>query len=428
ASVFLDPFTLRGRSTANAFLARITDYNIVRGKVKAGPYCAGDSLKVPYTKSGEFDTSNEFIAELSDENGRFDGRESELGRLKSNQNGTITGRLPLLRVPTSPLYRIRIRSTQPVVQSFFRLDSLRLLIYSRDKADPGPDTTICLGDTFRLNTFGGTRWTWSPSVRMSNRLARNPLVWPDTSTLYKIIIADSSGCGKPDTADIRVTVRSRPLISTGGQRRDSLVCLNTSVLLRANFSQGLPAGYAAAWKNRFGNTLRRSKTGSASDTFRFQFTRDTLIILELSDGCHPRIDTVHFRLRGFRPPAFTSRPADTILCRNTLFRTRAAISGGNSDSIRWRWTPTGNSNVLSANDSLRILITNTQRFDISLQDRCTQNSLSHSFNVQTHPALSSSWSLRNTDTLCFGELKTWTAVAGGGNPALAQRYRWFVNG
>ena len=428
ASVFLDPFTLRGRSTANAFLARITDYNIVRGKVKAGPYCAGDSLKVPYTKSGEFDTSNEFIAELSDENGRFDGRESELGRLKSNQNGTITGRLPLLRVPTSPLYRIRIRSTQPVVQSFFRLDSLRLLIYSRDKADPGPDTTICLGDTFRLNTFGGTRWTWSPSVRMSNRLARNPLVWPDTSTLYKIIIADSSGCGKPDTADIRVTVRSRPLISTGGQRRDSLVCLNTSVLLRANFSQGLPAGYAAAWKNRFGNTLRRSKTGSASDTFRFQFTRDTLIILELSDGCHPRIDTVHFRLRGFRPPAFTSKPGDTILCRNTLFRTRAAISGGNSDSIRWRWTPTGNSNVLSANDSLRILITNTQRFDISLQDRCTQNSLSHSFNVQTHPALSSSWSLRNTDTLCFGELKTWTAVAGGGNPALAQRYRWFVNG
>jgi gliding motility-associated-like protein len=428
ASVFLDPFTLRGRSTANAFITRITDYNIVRGKVKSGPYCAGDSLKVPYTKSGVFDTSNVFIAELSDENGRFEGKESVLGRLKSNKDGTITGRLPLLRVPTSPLYRIRIRSTQPVVQSFFRLDTLRLLIYSRDKADPGRDTTICLGDTFQLNTFGGTRWTWSPSVRMSNRLARNPKVWPDTSTTYTIIIADSSGCGRPDTADIRVNVRNRPQILRNGLPRDSLVCMQTRVVIPARFQNGLPSGYRAEWRNARGGLLRKSALGVVRDTFSLRFDRDTLIVLSLSDGCHPRTDTVHIRLRNFASIAFGQKPSDTTLCLNNLYSTKARFTGGNGDSVRWRWVNTGNNNLLSQSDSLRFTVTGNRRIALNLEDRCTQKVLQHTFNVQVYQALSGSWNLSRSDTLCYGAIKTWSTQSGGGNPGRSRRYRWFVNG
>ncbi|MEY3983309.1 MAG: hypothetical protein RL160_866, partial [Bacteroidota bacterium] len=428
ASVFLDPFMLRGRASANAFLARITDYNIVRGKVKAGPYCAGDSLKIPYTKSGVFDTSNVFIAELSDENGRFEGKEWELGQMKSDKNGTITGRLPLLRVPTSPLYRIRIRSTKPVVQSFFRLDTLRLLIYSRDKADPGRDTSICLGDTFQLNTFGGTRWTWSPSVRMNNRLARNPKVWPDTSTTYTIIIADSSGCGKPDTADIRVNVRSRPVIVRSGLTRDSFVCMQTRVLIPARFQQGLPSGYRAEWRNASGGLLRRSALGVLRDTLSLRFDRDTLIVLSLSDGCHPKTDTVHIRLRNFSALAFTQKPSDTTLCLNNVFQAKARFAGGNRDSVRWRWVNTGNNNLLSQNDSLRLNINANFRIGLSLEDRCTQKLQQHTFDVQTYQALNGSWNLSRSDTLCYGDIKTWSSQSGGGNPGRARHYRWFING
>jgi len=153
----LVPFVLNSQG-GSGFIAKITDYSITRGEVSYGPYCAGDTFLVPYTKMGEYDTSNFFIAELSDENGNFEGGERELGRIKAIEDSTIIGQLPLFQVASSPNYRIRVRSTHPPVQSFYRLDSLRLLIYSRDKADPGPPETVCHGDTFTLNTFGGTAW------------------------------------------------------------------------------------------------------------------------------------------------------------------------------------------------------------------------------------------------------------------------------
>src|SRR5690606_34188733 len=131
-----------------------------------GPYCAGDTFYIPYTTQGVFSDTNTFIAELSDENGEFIGRERTLVSLKTNKDSLITGVLPLFQVASSELYRIRIRSTAPQAQSFYKLDTLNLLIYSRDKADPGPAETICKGDTIEIQTFGGTKWTWSPAYNM----------------------------------------------------------------------------------------------------------------------------------------------------------------------------------------------------------------------------------------------------------------------
>src|SRR5690606_33220305 len=78
----LPPYTLSSTNTSG-FVAKITDYYIDRGDVSSGPYCAGDTFLVPYVQYGVYDSSNYFIAELSDEHGNFDGGEKELGRLKS---------------------------------------------------------------------------------------------------------------------------------------------------------------------------------------------------------------------------------------------------------------------------------------------------------------------------------------------------------
>lgn len=215
-TLLLNPFTLQGSgfSSFSGFLAKVTDYAITRGEVFPGPYCAGDSLLIPYLRLGVYDTANFFIAELSDENGNFEGGQRELGRLKTTEDSTIIGALPLFKVSSSANYRIRIRSTHPPVQSFFRRDSLRLLIYSRDKADPGPSETVCFGDSFRLNTFGGTAWEWSPNYRMNNPNARSPLIYPDRDTLFRIVISDSSGCGDPDTAFKQIFIRPKAQIQT----------------------------------------------------------------------------------------------------------------------------------------------------------------------------------------------------------------------
>lgn len=45
---------------------------------------------------------------------------------------------------------------------------------------------------------------------MNDSNVRQPWAWPIRDTLYKIIIADSSGCGAPDTAYKQIFIR-KPL-------------------------------------------------------------------------------------------------------------------------------------------------------------------------------------------------------------------------
>ena len=154
--------------TTDVFITKLSDNGIIRGTVKSGPYCSGDSITIPYTKIGSYDTANYFMAQLSNEEGNFDKGFVNLGRIKSNKDGTIKGKIPQSNISSSGKYRIRIMSTLPAVQSYYKADTLRLLIYSRDKANPGPDTAICPGDTLLLRTYGGTKWKWSPGLRMQD--------------------------------------------------------------------------------------------------------------------------------------------------------------------------------------------------------------------------------------------------------------------
>jgi gliding motility-associated-like protein len=323
------------------FLAKITDYSITRGEVFAGPYCAGDSILIPYTRMGPFDTANFFIAELSDENGNFEGGQRELGRLKTTEDSTIIGALPLFEVSSSANYRIRIRSTHPPVQSFFRRDSLRLLIYSRDKADPGPPETVCFGDSFRLNTFGGTAWEWSPAYRMDNPNARSPLIYPDRDTLFRIVISDSSGCGEPDTAFKQIFIRPKAQIQT-----QTLVnaCWGLPVNLTANFTQGDSSQYRWTWFSTQNPTAwvpLQSDSFRTKDTFTFNYPQSNVnrrFALVLEDDCQTIKDTalITVRLSPHRISSFLSTQ-DSVICYQSQQNLIANISGGDSLTYQWQW-------------------------------------------------------------------------------------------
>jgi len=222
-----------GNKTNNFFTAKVVDFSITRGAVDPGPYCAGDTFEIPYTKIGTYDTGNFFIAELSDSAGNFTGGERELGRVRDTSAGTIQGFLPLFDVATSKNYRIRIISTKPAVQSFFRRDTLRLLIFSKDTANAGPDLLVCKKEPMRLSTTGGSQWNWSPSKFMVdvNDTARiNALVAPDSAIEYRIIISDSSGCGLTDTDFVKIEVRDEIQSEIQGI---SKTCRGQNVVLRA---------------------------------------------------------------------------------------------------------------------------------------------------------------------------------------------------
>ena len=409
------------------FLTKITDYSITRGKVSNGPYCAGDTIKVPYKLVGKFDTNNVFIAELSNEQGNFDGGGRELGRLKSNKDGVVKGTLPVFQVSTSTQYRIRIRSTSPKIQSYYVTDTLRLLIYSKDKANPGPPETICMGDSLKLNTYGGTKWAWSPKYRMDDSTKRQPIVWPIKNTTYKIIIGDSSGCGAPDTAFKKVIVR--PALKTVLAFKDTTVCGDGALRVPYYFTGGDSVNYRFQWyfvsnpklwftMKSGQNVLRDTLTYTPSDPL------EKLAII-LKDGCTNKSDTAYLTISQRKPVTIKSTYRDTTLCTGNLLKYKATASGGVPKQYRYQWKDLVTNSILSTTDSLNFLTKKTLKIQLIVNDGCEALGDTAVFEVKVKPELKALTNLRDT-TICAAKPLNYTAQATGGN-GKNYKFSWLLN-
>ena len=421
----LGSFKENAKGIFDGWLTKITDYSITRGKVSSGPYCAGDTIKIPYTKLGDFDTANVFIAQLSDENGNFETGYRELGRLKTNIDGTIMGKLPLFNVSSSLNYRIRILSTKPSVQSYYLRDTLRLLIYSKDKANPGPAETICMGDSIKLNTYGGTKWTWSPKYRMDDSTKRQPWAWPIKDTLYKIIIADSSGCGKPDTAFKTIKVRAYPKARLAFN--DTVICDNTNLKVPVLFEGG-DSNYTWRWYFVASPKLwfpSNSGNGKFSDTFSFSPTVSKVAII-LKDGCTAKVDTSYLTISQRKPVSITSTYQDTTLCTGNLLKYKATATGGIPKQYRYQWKDLVTNSILSTMDSLKILTKKALKIQLIVNDGCEALGDTALFEVKVKAELKALTNLRDT-TICEGKSLNYTAQAVGGD-SKTYTYSWVLNG
>ncbi|MCB9250835.1 MAG: T9SS type A sorting domain-containing protein [Flavobacteriales bacterium] len=413
------------------WLTRLSDFSITRNKVLSGPYCAGDTILIPFTKLGNFDTSNIFIAQLSDENGDFNLTFSELGRTKSNQAGTIIGKLPSVQLNTSSNYRIRIISTNPYVQSYYLRDSLRLLIYSRDKADPGPTETICKGDSIRIHTYGGTKWFWSPMLNMDDSSKRDPLVWPLETQTYQIIIGDSSGCGAPDTAYKTITVR--PPLKSNLAFTDSSVC-EGSISLPVHFTGGDSSFYHWQWHYIASNKVWfKLKHGKLSTRDTFEYTPTVPIerfAIILSDSCTNNQDTTYFNL-GIRTPVLLNKGfRDTIVCNGNVLWLIAKANGGLSKNYHWQWKDIFDQSILSKSDTLLFTQNKNTKIELTVNDGCVEFGDTQIFNIYVHPKLTTSIQSRSgalSDTmLCLkDEMNLVAKVSGGG--IMGYSYQWFLD-
>ncbi|MCX6351801.1 MAG: hypothetical protein NTX03_08055 [Bacteroidetes bacterium] len=73
------------------------------------------------------------------------------------------------------------------------------------KADCGKDTTICFGDSFKINAIGGKYSYWLPSFGMSSSTILQPIFKPTFDTKYTLYSSDSIGCKDTDDIIIRVS-------------------------------------------------------------------------------------------------------------------------------------------------------------------------------------------------------------------------------
>lgn len=97
------------------------------------------------------------------------------------------------------------------------IDSVRINVQSTLITSAGTDTTICFGDTIKLNANGGSIFNWSPFTTINDTISSSPLVWP-RSNQYYYLYATSGTCFDYDT--ILVSVSPLPTLSIN----DTVIC------------------------------------------------------------------------------------------------------------------------------------------------------------------------------------------------------------
>lgn len=107
----------------------------------------GASISIPFTKTGIFEFSNVFTAQLSDASGSF-ANPVNIGTLSSNSAGTINATIPA-GTPSGTGYRIRVVATTPNVSATANLDNITINLVTNSVA-PSAAQTIA------ANTNGST--------------------------------------------------------------------------------------------------------------------------------------------------------------------------------------------------------------------------------------------------------------------------------
>ncbi|HEU5165727.1 MAG TPA: hypothetical protein VFU29_09330, partial [Chitinophagaceae bacterium] len=142
-------------------------------------------------------------------------------------NDTSRLRNPVYSYPT-----VGIKSAQLIVQSSKGcIDTVTKDITIIDKPPitlPFRDTLICNIDTLQLAASGSGVFAWTPNYNILLANTANPLVYPKTTTWYKVQL-DDNGCINNDSVRVRVVDKVTLTV-----RPDTTFCAGDGVQLGAN--------------------------------------------------------------------------------------------------------------------------------------------------------------------------------------------------
>ena len=195
--------------------------------------------------------------------------------------------------------------------------SVLIKIITTVSLNVGPDTSICLGDSLKLNTVSdGLKFKWTPAIDISNPTAKIPVVKPRISTSYSVT-ASIGSC----TATDAITVRPIPYpIANAGI--DTVICIGSTLQLNAS------GGNRYAWSpaNFLNNPVLPNPIASPTSTTNF-----TVAVYDNKGCSKPSYDSV---LVNVIPPVKAFAGNDTVVVIGQPLQLSA--SGG----VSYQWTPT----------------------------------------------------------------------------------------
>jgi len=173
------------------------------------------------------------------------------------------------------------------------VDSAVIYIEDHIKAITSADTSICLGDTIQLFASGASGYSWNNGYSLSDTSIADPMAYPDSSTLYQVIVSNQYAC--IDTGFIKVNV-IQPYVFAGN---DTSISLGSSLILK-------PVGNGNSWlwspPDWLDNPFIASPLCTPQDTITYYLTMTT------SEGCITN-DSIRINILAepliFVPNAFT---------------------------------------------------------------------------------------------------------------------------
>ena len=179
---------------------------------------------------------------------------------------------------------------------------------------PFKDTLICSIDTLQLQAIGNGIFTWDAGPSITNINSATPLVFPKTTTTYKVTL-NENGCINDDV--VRVRVVDFVTLNAGA---DSTICLTDTVQLRP-VTDGLQFSWTPA------ATLSNAKIKSP---FAYP-TSTTTYRLTASIGKCNTTDDVTLKTV---PYPKVNAGKDTVICFDDTAQLNATIVAS-----RFTWSP-----------------------------------------------------------------------------------------
>ncbi len=187
----------------------------------------------------------------------------------------------------------------------------------RPTGDAGADTSLCLGDSIRLEATGGTAYTWTPAIDITCLNCADPVVFPRTSITYYVEIMTADGCRVRDSVHVRV--QSGENVQASG---DTAMCGPGTAPLSASGAESY----------RWSPAAGLSCTDCANPTASPATTTTYYVIGTSASGDCPSLDSVTVTVRDL--PAIDAG-SDAAICRGQGLR----LSAGGGASYRWDPSP-----------------------------------------------------------------------------------------
>ena len=185
------------------------------------------------------------------------------------------------------------------------------------------DTLICNVDTVQLNASGSGAISWTPNYNILNGTSVAPMVYPKTTTWYKVEF-NENGCRNTDSVRVRVV----SLVNLTANN-DTAICANDPVQLVAN-TDGLQYAWTPHPSLSNANILNPVATPAISTTYQ---------ITSRIGGCIETEDVVVTVI----PRPTVNAGVDTEICYKSTVQL-----DGQTNGTSFTWLPSSSLNDLSS--------------------------------------------------------------------------------